>query len=414
MISTLSDVLSPTGMQQFLDAYATGQPLNIKGWPDKFAGLLSWAEVNEILMRHQFDFPRMRLLREGKILAAETYLRQVTSRRQSGAFRTKLAVDLFSEQLRAGATLVIDDVHEMCAQIMDLCSHIEQTLRERVQVNAYVAWASARALDLHWDDHDVLAIQLLGKKSWAVYPMTRRRPLTFESLIPPDPSDKPAWEGELQAGDLLYVPRGWWHQVLPLGEPAIHLTFGIYRRTGLDLIVWLGEKLRSEEIFRQDLPRFASREGQAQHLDRLRLEFLARWDQDLLERFLRETDGMAEPTSVVGLPWSLLSSVVELPEDLKLRLTAARPIITTVDPQKNTLSFAANGKRWEFASAAGPILQELDHHASRSVRELCELTSNDLSADSVREFLLQLLHEGLLAAERDDASTLQPTTQRSV
>jgi hypothetical protein len=49
----------------------------------------------------------------------------------------------------------------------------------------------------------------------------------------------------------------------------------------------------------------------------------------------------------------------------------------------------------------------------RSVRELCELTSNNLSADAGREFVLELLDEGLLAAERDDASISQLTTQRS-
>ncbi len=392
-------------MKEFFDAYSVGRPLVIKGWPSKFDGLLSWADLNQLLLGYQLDFPRMRLLREGQILPQESYVRYIPYRRKMGSFRPRLVMDLFNNQLSHGATLVIDDVHEMCPTVMNLGAGMEQVLRERVQVNVYAAWNSARALDLHWDDHDVIAIQLVGKKQWSIYGMTRSYPLATESPPQPEPSSKPVWQSVLEAGDLLYVPRGWWHQVLPLGEPTIHLTFGVYKRTGIDLIGWVTENLRSEDIFRQDLPRFANEEERAEHLLKLRAKFLAYWDMQILERFFRDEDGMAEPRSHAGLPWSLMTRAEDLPEEMRVCLTTSRRIITTVDPQKNTLSFLANGKRWEFGKETGTILQELDHLSSRSIGELCEAAAGMISKEAVRAFLLELLRHGLIAPKYDGPTT---------
>ena len=394
LINTLGAMVSPASADEFHEAYSAPRLLHIKGWADKFSGLLCWSDVNKILLHHQFDFPRMRLLREGKIVPSEVYLKQVPSRRHRGSFRAKLNMDSFNEQVRTGATLVIDDVHEMFASVMDLAAGIEAFVRESVRVNAYVSWESARALDLHWDDHDVLAVQLLGRKKWAVYGMTRRHPLSLES--PEPPATEPLFEEPLEAGDVLYVPRGWWHHVFPLGEPSIHLTFGIYRQTGIDFMAWLTEQLRSEEIFRQDLSRFATDEEETTHFEALRLKLLAHWDRTTLQRFFREKDGMVEPARHAGFPWTLMSKAADLPDDLQVRLSNLRPLRPELNPETNTISFLANGKRWEFAAEAAPIFEELNHHSSRSVRGVCAAVSESIAAEAVREFLLELLRQGLI------------------
>jgi hypothetical protein len=78
------------------------------------------------------------------------------------------------------------------------------------------------------------------------------------------------WEGTLEDGDLLYIPRGWWHVALPLAEPTLHLTVGIHNRTGLDLLRWLAERMRASETFRRDLPRMSSAQVRAEHAARMR------------------------------------------------------------------------------------------------------------------------------------------------
>ena len=48
----------------------------------------------------------------------------------------------------------------------------------------------------------------------------------------------------LEAGDLLYIPRGWWHVAMPLDEPTLHLTVGVNNLTGADFLRWFADRLR--------------------------------------------------------------------------------------------------------------------------------------------------------------------------
>ena len=112
--------------------------------------------------------------------------------------------------------------------------------------------------------------------------MTRPFPLARDVETARKPEGVPLWEGTLEDGDLLYIPRGWWHVALPLNEPTLHLTVGIHNRTGLDLLGWLKERLREREDFRRDLPRFATRAEQAAHIESLRDQLLAEWGKHML------------------------------------------------------------------------------------------------------------------------------------
>ncbi|MPW90440.1 hypothetical protein C0149_08700 [Moraxella catarrhalis] len=57
----------------------------------------------------------------------------------------------------------------------------------------------------------------------------------------------------LEEGDILYLPRGYWHDPLPLGMETVHLTIAIYPATGLEYIEWLHNKLSYVDEVRQSL-----------------------------------------------------------------------------------------------------------------------------------------------------------------
>jgi hypothetical protein len=59
----------------------------------------------------------------------------------------------------------------------------------------------------------------------------------------------------LEAGDSLYLPRGFVHQAESLDEPSVHVTIGIHVITWLDLLtVALGQSAHRHESLRQALP----------------------------------------------------------------------------------------------------------------------------------------------------------------
>jgi hypothetical protein len=50
---------------------------------------------------------------------------------------------------------------------------------------------------------------------------------------------EPLLDVTLEAGDLLYLPRGFWHRAIPLAEPSLHLSVGTYAPTVHDYVSWV-------------------------------------------------------------------------------------------------------------------------------------------------------------------------------
>ncbi|HLL73105.1 MAG TPA: cupin domain-containing protein [Pyrinomonadaceae bacterium] len=397
----LSRLLEPHTAEEFL-ASSWGQTYrHIPGRRGKFAHLLPWDRLNDILRQHRLDFPRLRLMREGRALPVNSYLRHTTAARNKQPI-PRLQPVKFTGQLRAGATLVLDAVDELHEPLEELAAELERLFRERIQINSYAGWHTSRGFDLHWDDHDVFILQVTGRKRWSVYGQTRPHPLAGDTDNP-KPENAPLWEATLEDGDLLYIPRGWWHVAEPLEEPTLHLTVGIHKRTGLDLLTWLTGRLRESEIVRRDLPRFASPVERAAHMRRLREELLAAWDDEPLERYFDELDAMAEPRARLNLPWGATADAVPSGDGARVRLLAPRPLDFKV--AGGVIEFSCHKKRWRFAAGALVVLNRLADGRACSVAELCEAAQRGearLDEQTVRALLGELIRHGLVAVVTTD------------
>ncbi|MFI1284354.1 JmjC domain-containing protein [Streptomyces sp. NPDC020858] len=90
-----------------------------------------------------------------------------------------------------------------------------------------------RPSGFHWDDHDTVIFQLEGAKRWNLHGATRTDPLRLDVEAPEKPEGPPLAEVVLQAGDVLYVPLGWWHAVAAAQGRSPHLTCGLTPATKL-------------------------------------------------------------------------------------------------------------------------------------------------------------------------------------
>jgi ribosomal protein L16 Arg81 hydroxylase len=399
--SSLSRLLEPHTAEEFLASFWGQTYKHIRGRRGRFASLLPWERLNEILRQHRLDFPRLRLMREGKALPVTSYLRHTSGARGKQPI-PRLQPVKFASELRAGATLVLDAVDELHAPLEELASELEFLFRERIQINSYAGWHTSRGFDLHWDDHDVFILQVTGRKRWSIYGETRPHPLTGDTDNP-KPKGAPLWQETLEDGDFLYIPRGWWHVAEPLDEPTLHLTVGIHKRTGIDLLTWLAAQLRASELFRRDLPRFASSAERAAYVRRLGEELHVAWDDRLLERYFKEQDAQAEPRRAqLSLPWSAAGAAQLVPADpdARVRLLAPRPLDLQIED--GVIEFRCHKKRWRFAADALPVLKQLaDTRASSSIAELCAAARERLDEQTVRAFLGELLRHGLIAVVTD-------------
>jgi hypothetical protein len=389
-------MLEPCAPGEFLDSSWGVAVLHVRGRAGRFRRLMPWPRLSEILSRHRLDFPRLRLVRDGKPLPVGSYLRHTTGARQKTTVPRLKAPEL-ARHLREGATLVLDAVDELSEPLEELARGLELFFREHVQVNLYAGWETARGFDLHWDDHDVFILQVAGRKRWSVYGQTRPYPLVNDVEKAQKPEGEPVWEGTLSDGDLLYIPRGWWHVAVPLAEPTLHLTVGVHNRTGLDLLRWLAERMRASETFRRDLPRFSHAGGRAAHAARLREELLAAWDDTLVERFFADLDARATGRARVELPWLATPGAAPPAPTALVRLLAPRPL--RLEAAGGVVEFDSLGRRWRFAQDALLVLKPLAERRSLTVAELCEAARGRLACERVRAFVAELARHGLVAVE---------------
>jgi Cupin superfamily protein len=104
--------------------------------------------------------------------------------------------------LNRGATLIYNHLHETSYSIQCIQEILEYHLDARVWIQAYVTKATTTAFGLHSDDHNFVALQLLGSKTWELEE-TRRT---------------------LHAGEGIFLRSGTRHAVRGVGELSLHLT----------------------------------------------------------------------------------------------------------------------------------------------------------------------------------------------
>ena len=115
---------------------------------------------------------------------------------------------------------------------------IEVELNFATKVNAYITPPESQGFVAHYDEHDVLILQIQGSKIWHLYdgadvpPHELRRDEEKSVAIDglPLPTDL-----RLEVGDVLYLPRGRVHAAESNSEPSVHLTVGIHAPTVLML-----------------------------------------------------------------------------------------------------------------------------------------------------------------------------------
>jgi hypothetical protein len=385
----LSGLLTPLDTDTFLRTCWGKNLQHVRGTPGKFSELLPWSALNSVLEQHRLEPPRLRLTREGKPVPATNYITYHANRKRAAQSTPRLNAAHLTRELRDGATLVLDSVDELHTPVTRLAESLERVFRVRIQVNAYAGWRTSHGFDLHWDDHDVFILQIAGRKDWKIYGMTRKYPLAKDVVSTVERPQTPIWEGRLEDGDLLYIPRGWWHVATPLDEPTLHLTVGVSNPTGVDLLAWFVDRLRASEHVRQDLPLFGTPEEQLDYLKRLSDSFAGEWSSNVMTQYLDALDAKARPRPKLSLPWTATPDA--LPPDsapFTVRWNGARSVV--LEREGEEIHVIANGRRWRFAAAAGPMLERL------TAAEPCSIAELSTISDAARPFVRDLVINSLV------------------
>jgi len=207
---------------------------------------LAWSDVDHLLQVLEPRKPVVRMFHHGQ-LPEQAYTEDVAE--VSGSRRI-LNKPKFYDLMGKGATLVINWLEQHSVAARRLCLEVGRFARTRTSGNAYMSFAGDGTFGEHWDTHDVFVVQLIGRKRWRIFAPTWPLPLTYQTNEKSGHKcpTEPAYELIMEEGDVIYLPRGWWHHVIPLQAGSFHLAVGSYCPTMFDYIVQMSAKYLEHQV----------------------------------------------------------------------------------------------------------------------------------------------------------------------
>jgi len=218
--SWLAALVAPVPAREFVDSYWTARPLFCRGSRQRFADLLDWDQLNDILEHHWREVFRFRLAFKGRDIDPAEYA-------DLDGYTPRVRAKDITDYLRSGATLSFDAIDELHPPLTRLAEAFDDCFGGATKINIYAGWRALHGLDLHRDNQEIFILQLDGPKRWLLYGFSIEgidAGALREQSIPPAGA---ALDQVLEAGDLLYVPRGCYHLAVPMDVPTLHLTIGV-------------------------------------------------------------------------------------------------------------------------------------------------------------------------------------------
>lgn len=219
--------------------------------PRGLDGIFSLETVEALLLSGALPLPCVRLFRQGAVVPVDR-LGHLAER--GGAKRDKLAdpVAILSE-VAAGATLLIEELQTYCPPLYDFTRLLSGQSGYSTYCTAFLTPADAPGVNPHYDTTSVFLRQLDGSKVWRVAEPVLRWPAGGWSATV-DTQTPVVLEVELEAGQCLYIPRGFIHSGIATSRASMHLSIGMLPPTWATVLKHLADSALREESFREALP----------------------------------------------------------------------------------------------------------------------------------------------------------------
>jgi len=227
--------------------------------PRYYESLITAADLENIISSSDARYPAIRLAKGGNYYAPEAYTRNVKHGDEN--FMGVPDINKIFEEYRRGATVALPAIHRTWKAIGSLCDHLQSTLDHAAHANVYITPGNAKGFTPHYDVHEVFVLQIAGSKCWQLYEPVITLPHRTQLFRPEFfTGQAPMTEIELNAGDMLYLPRGILHSTTTAESYSAHLTIGVTVYTWADLIKeMLSSAIDDEDTRRALPPGFASR-----------------------------------------------------------------------------------------------------------------------------------------------------------
>ena len=275
LVRRFSALLDPISVDAFSANVAGKSHLYIPGRDDKFANVASWEAINRLLEQSSLWTGRLlTLAKNGPTLDPETYCAPDVD--PDGHRVMRPVPELVRQQLNEGATIVLNHADGLTPEMAAVSACLQLHFRAPIKCNIYCSWQENQGFATHFDGRDVLVLHIAGKKYWNLYDGVYELPMSgsaYEFRLGHEENERLKGNCierlEMTPGDLLYIPRGQYHDAIASSDASLHLTFGVVPMLGIDAFDSLKTALSEDALFRLPLPHLDDKPALQAHIDRL-------------------------------------------------------------------------------------------------------------------------------------------------
>lgn len=392
-VDSFENLIFPVTRREFIDAYWGKSTLVLhRRDRDYFRELFSITDMDACLMTAAN--------RSSKIL--HVIPAPGSSRSATLTSVAALSKDRLYDAYLSGDTIRLIGVEKVWPSLGLLAASLQEALDMNIGFNLFLTPPGSQAFPTHVDTLDSLIVQVAGSKQWFIWEQTYERPL--DSQRSQQHIAKMQWAEEqltlrekpfLEAGDVIYLPRGFPHRAIAGDELSLHLTISFHPLSWVDFFSRALELAALEDLeLRQDLtPGFIGDRETQQGMSPMFARLLARLSEKLsFDATLRSL--VEEHVSARSFPpdghFSVLARLQQVGPDSAVE--RRKGLVCLVESSGDTAAIKFGPKRVQGPKEISMALEFIrDHHHFR----VCDLP-NSISLDSKLNLVRRLIRDGLL------------------
>ncbi|CAH4033928.1 unnamed protein product [Pieris brassicae] len=223
-IKILKWMIAPYKVEEFFNHIWEKKPLHIaREKPLYYKGLISTPIIDTMLRNENIQFT--------KNIDITSY---VDGKRETHNPEGRAHPHLVWDFYLNGCSLRLLNPQTYISHLHLLNATLQEYFHSFVGANAYLTPPDSQGFAPHYDDIEAFILQTEGKKHWRIY-----KPRDDNEILPrvssknftDDEIGEPIMEVTLEAGDMLYFPRGYIHQGVTIdGQHSLHVTISMYQK----------------------------------------------------------------------------------------------------------------------------------------------------------------------------------------
>lgn len=257
MTSLLDSLLAPIDAETFFRDCFGKKHLHVKGTPERTAAIMTLAGLNSLMSMTSVWSPQtLKLFVDRNPVAVPDYCAKALT---LGGEALRPDPDKVQDWIGRGASVILNDIDALAPGVRRFANELQEATGGRSQANLYFSMSQHQAFGPHCDVHEVFAVHCNGEKVWNIYENREDTPINHPSFQFGDAERERragavAEQVLMQPGDLLYIPRGRYHDALASENGALHIAFGVTLPKPLDLLGIIWEAAVQDPELRADLP----------------------------------------------------------------------------------------------------------------------------------------------------------------